>query len=148
MDNCKNEKIKPIVLFAIETAMRRGEILSLEWRHVDLESRTAFLPETKNGDSRTVPLSEKALNILRELPLESDLVFATTSNSLRMAFDRALKRAELGDFRFHDLRYEATSRFFEKNLNVMEVSSITGHKDLRMLKRYTHLRAEDLALKL
>ena len=148
LDVCRNPLIKPIVLFAIETAMRRGEILSLLWDNVDLIARTAFLPETKNGDSRTVPLSEAALEILGGLSKEADYVFNTTAYSIRMAFDRAVKRAEIEDFRFHDLRHEATSRFFEKNLNVMEVSSITGHKDLRMLKRYTHLKAEDLALKL
>ena len=61
---------------------------------------------------------------------------------------RACKRAGIEDLRFHDLRHEATSRIFEKGLNVMEVAAITGHKDLRMLQRYTHLRAEDLAVKL
>jgi len=128
--------------------MRRGEILQLTWDNVNLNTRTAFLPETKNGEARTVPLSENALSILKALPKQSDQVFDTTAYAIRMAFGRALKRAEIDDFRFHDLRHEATSRFFEKGLNMMEVSSITGHKDLQMLKRYTHLRAEDLALKL
>ena len=68
--------------------------------------------------------------------------------ALRGLWLRACKRAKIEDFRFHDLRHEATSRFFEKRLNVMEVAAITGHKDLRMLQRYTHLRAEDLAVKL
>jgi len=145
---CRNSWIKPIVMFAIETAMRRGEILSLTWNNINLEARTAFLPDTKNGESRTVPLSETALEILQSLPQESQQVFDTTAYSLRMAFDRAVKRAEIDNFRFHDLRHEATSRLFEKGLNIMEVSSITGHKDLRMLKNYTHLKAEDLALKL
>jgi integrase len=61
---------------------------------------------------------------------------------------RATRRANIEDLRFHDLRHEATTRFFEKGLNIMEVASITGHKDLRMLRRYTHLKAEDLAQKL
>lgn len=145
---CRNLWIKPIVLFAMETAMRRGEILELTWDNVDVKKRTAFLPETKNGEARTVPLSENALSILKKLPKESNTVFDTTAYALRMAFGRARKRAGIDNFRFHDLRHEATSRFFEKGLNVMEVSSITGHKDLQMLKRYTHLRAEDIALKL
>jgi len=68
--------------------------------------------------------------------------------ALRGLWNRVCKRAGLIDLRFHDLRHEATSRFFEKGLNVMEVAAITGHKDLRMLQRYTHLRAEDLAKKL
>lgn len=145
---CRNLWIKPLVQFAIETAMRRGEILQLTWDNVNLRARTAFLPETKNGESRAVPLSEKALAIVQALPRTSDRVFDTTAYALRMAFSRAVKRAGIEDFRFHDLRHEATSRFFEKGLNMIEVSSITGHKDLQMLKRYTHLKAEDLALKL
>ena len=147
-NTCRNLWIKPIVLFAIETAMRRGEILELMWQNVNLEKRTAFLPKTKNGEARAVPLSEKAVSILRALPIQSDRVFDTTAYAIRMAFGRAVKRAEIENFRFHDLRHEATSRFFEKGLNVVEVSSITGHKDLRMLNNYTHLKAEDLALKL
>ena len=61
---------------------------------------------------------------------------------------RAIRRAVIENLRFHDLRHEATTRLFEKGLNIMEVASITGHKDLRMLRRYTHLKAEDLARKL
>ena len=148
LETCRNTWIKPLVEFALETAMRRGEILSLVWENVNLDSRVAFLPETKNGENRNVPLSQKALDILQSLPRETEYVFNTTAYSVRMAFERALKRAEIEDFRFHDLRHEATSRLFEKDLNIMEVSSITGHKDLGMLKRYTHLRAEDLALRL
>ena len=71
-----------------------------------------------------------------------------TVASLRGLWNRACRRADITDLHFHDLRHEATSRFFEKGLNVMEVATITGHKDLRMLQRYTHLRAEDLAKKL
>jgi len=75
-------------------------------------------------------------------------VFPIHYEALKSAWRRACERAGVIDLRFHDLRHEATSRFFEKGLNVMEVAAITGHKDLRMLQRYTHLRAEDLALKL
>ena len=75
-------------------------------------------------------------------------VFPLSPVALRGLWNRVCKRAGIADLRFHDLRHEATSRFFEKGLNVMEVGAITGHKDLRMLQRYTHLRAEDLAMKL
>ena len=78
----------------------------------------------------------------------SGIVFPLSSVALRGLWGRACKRAGIRELRFHDLRHEATSRFFERGLNVMEVASITGHKDLRMLLRYTHLRAEDLAEKL
>jgi integrase len=76
------------------------------------------------------------------------VVFPLHYEVLKSAWGSACSRAGISDLRFHDLRHEATSRFFEKVLNVMEVAAITRHKDLRMLQRYTHLRAEDLALKL
>ena len=146
-----NPWFRPVVLFAIETGMRRGEILSLTWENVHLGKRYVHLPDTKNGDSRDVPLSPMALELLRDLPrnIRSDqVVFPLHFEALKSAWRRACCRAGISDLRFHDLRHEATSRFFEKGLNVMEVAAITGHKDLRMLQRYTHLRAEDLALKL
>ncbi len=71
-----------------------------------------------------------------------------TTDAIRRSFTRAIRRAGIEDLHFHDLRHEATIRLFEKGLNIMEVASVTGHKDLRMLRRYTHLKAEDLARKL
>ena len=68
--------------------------------------------------------------------------------AIKKAFSRATRRAGIEDLHFHDLRHEATTRLFERGLNIMEVSSITGHTDFRMLRRYTHLKAEDLAKKL
>ena len=76
------------------------------------------------------------------------LFFPISTSALRGLWDRSLKRADIQDLHFHDLRHEATSRFFELALNVVEVAAIPGHKDLTMLQRYTHLRAEDLARKL
>ena len=146
-----NPWFRSVVLFAIETGMRRGEILSLCWEHIHLDKRYVHLPDTKNGDSRDVPLSPLALDLLRDLPRNirgDQAVFPLHYEALKSAWRRACSRAGIIDLRFHDLRHEATSRFFEKGLNVMEVAAITGHKDLRMLQRYTHLRAEDLALKL
>lgn len=78
----------------------------------------------------------------------NEFVFPIHPDAFKTAWNRACKRAGIEDVRFHDLRHEATSMFFEKGLNVIEVAAITGHKDLRILKRYTHLRAEDLAKKL
>jgi len=93
-----------------------------------------------------VPLSSRAVAVLDSLPRTLDgRVFGTTYEGIHQAFVRACRRADIEDLRFHDLRHEATSRLFEKGFNPMEVSSITGHKTLQMLKRYTHLRAEDLA---
>jgi len=142
-------EVKAIVQLAVETGMRRSELLSLQWENVDMVSRFVWLPDTKNGDSRAVPLSLRALQILEDIGKQpTGAVFITKPDSVSQAFNRACKRANLADLRFHDLRHEATSRFFERGLNTMEVSSITGHKTLSMLKRYTHLKAADLALKL
>ncbi|WP_123102024.1 site-specific integrase [Acidithiobacillus sulfuriphilus] len=108
--------------------------------------RGNHLPKTKNGDARTVPLSSRAIATLEALPRNLDgRVFGTTYEGIHQAFVRACRRAAIDGLTFHDLRHEATSRLFEKGFNPMEVSTITGHKTLQMLKRYTHLRAEDLA---
>jgi integrase len=129
---------------------------------------TAVLAETKNGTSRTVPLSARALAILLANKPDdaSARIFAIRDDRLRRVFTEACRTGKakynddcakqsrvpdkdfLSDLRFHDLRHEATTRFFERGLNLMEAASITGHKTLAMLKRYTHLRPEDLAKKL
>lgn len=141
--------IAEIIILAIETGMRRGELVKMEWNNIDLKSRTALLLDTKNTEDRKVPLSSRAMGILTSLPRHiSGKVFPRRADSITKAFDRICKRAEIEGLTFHDLRHEATSRFFELGLGIMEVSAITGHKDLRMLKRYTHLKAEDLAKKL
>ena len=144
--------LAPVVRFAIETGMRMGEILSLTWRNVDLAHRIATLPDTKTGDARQVPLSTAAIAAISSLPrhFSDGRVFWTwqRGDSRENAWRRAVKLAGLEDLRFHDLRHEAVSRFFELGLNPMEVASISGHKTLQMLKRYTHLRAADLVRKL
>jgi integrase len=141
--------MRPLIILAIETGMRRGELLGLEWKHVDLESRVAHLAMTKNGEPRDVPLSTCAVETLRALQRgEEGKVFAVAPNAVRLAWERLVARAGLSDLHFHDLRHEAVSRLFERGLNVVEVSSISGHKELRMLQRYTHLKAADLARRL
>lgn len=138
------------VRLAIETAMRRSELLALTWENVNLRKRVAELPETKNGEARRVPLSSEAIKVFRSFSgRKKGRVLPITVSALRGAWDRAKKEAGIADLRIHDLRHEATSRLFEKGVfDSMEVASITGHKTLQMLKRYTHLRAEDLAKKL
>lgn len=140
--------ISYLIDFAIETGMRRGEILKLSWSELCVNKRTIRIPDTKNGDDRIVPLSTKALNILTLQPKKSEKVFNITADTVTHAFAKVATRAGLKNLRFHDMRHEATSRLFERGLQLMEVSAITGHKDLTMLKKYTHLRAEDLAKKL
>jgi integrase len=146
----RNKWLVHFVTLAIETGMRRSELLGLLWDNVDLERRTALLPLTKNGDSRGVPLSSHAVEVLRALPPSANgRVFGElTREALKQSFNRATGRAGITGLRVHDLRHEATSRFFEKGLNVMEVASVTGHRTLQMLKRYTHLSVTDLATRL
>lgn len=148
--NARNPFLLPIVRLALETAMRQSELVSLRWDNIDLRRRIAFLPHTKNGHTRTVPLSSTAIRVLRSLPrsLHGEVFPGLTAEAIKRAYIRAVRRAGIVNLRFHDLRHEATTRLFEKGLNIMEVASITGHRDLRMLQRYTHLKAEDLAKKL
>lgn len=141
--------IPHLIRLALETGMRRGEMVELCWENVDFTRRTATLENTKNGDRRIVPLSTAAHGVLRSMPRHiTGRVFPIRGNSVTQAFSRVRRNAKIQNLRFHDLRHEATSRLFELGLSIMEVSAITGHKDLAMLKRYTHLRAEDLAKKL
>ncbi len=145
----KGTHMAPLIVLAIETAMRAGELVSLRWVNIHFEKQTALLPDTKNGDRRVVPLSKKAVETLRSLIHAGETVFPFPSSyAVTDAFRRAAKRAHITGLRFHDLRHEAVSRLFEKQLNVMEVATISGHRSLQMLQRYTHLRAEDLAVKL
>ena len=138
-------EIQRLIPWAIETAMRRGEIAAMRWEHLDKKARVLLIPETKAGTPRRVPLSSKALAALEGLPRRIDgAVWNMRPDSISQAFERVCKAADIEGLTFHDLRHEATSRLFEKGLNPMEVAAITGHKTLQMLKRYTHLRAEDL----
>ena len=138
-------EIGPLITWAIETAMRRGEIAAMRWDHLDRKARVLLIPETKTGTPRRVPLSTAALGVLDGLPRRIDgRVWGMRPDSISQAFERVCKVAGIEGLTFHDLRHEATSRLFEKGLNPMEVAAITWHKTLQMLKRYTHLRAEDL----
>ncbi|PRX34403.1 site-specific recombinase XerD [Paraburkholderia sp. BL18I3N2] len=172
-----------IIWLAVETAMRRGEIVSLLWANVDLKRRVAHLPSTKNGDARDIPLSSRAVSVLQTLgdardddkenssdegdegDEGTDRIFEIRSDAVTRAFERAVARARkiyvdecraaklkpdskfLTDLRFHDLRHEATSRL-ASIFPMHELTKITGHKDPRMLMRYYHPRAEDLAKRL
>lgn len=162
----RNIYMSALVRVAIETAMRQGEILALTWANVDLSTRVARLPDTKNGTVRNVPLSSAAVEAFNGLPKAiSGRVFATTASAVKQSWARAVARAQrnyladcktsmrepvagfLDELTFHDLRHEATSRLAEK-LALHELMKVTGHKDTRMLARYYHPRAEDLARKL
>ena len=141
----------PAINFAIETAMRLSEQMLLSWQNVDMTKRTAFLPAeiTKTKRSRTVPLSDKALEVLRSLPRHiSGKVFNMSLNYHNKGWRRLCKRANIVGLRWHDLRREATSRMFERGLSITEIQSVTGHRTLQMLSTYTAHDAETLAIKL
>ncbi|MBI3899888.1 MAG: site-specific integrase [Gammaproteobacteria bacterium] len=160
--------LEEIVKLALETAMRRSELLMLRWEHIDIQQRTAHLPDTKNGEPRTVPLSTSAVAILKSLPrqLDGSVFGARDPTNVSQTFHAAVLAARsdyerncdkhgikpdtkfLTDLHFHDLRHEGTSRLFERGLDVTEVAAITGHKTLQQLKDYTHLPAQNLAKKL
>ena len=128
--------------------MRRGEIVKARWSDLDWDTSTLHIPVTKNGFSRTIPLTKQALETLKSQPHDDECIFPITGNAVRLSWQRLKKRVGIEDLHFHDLRHEAISRFFEMGLSVPEVALISGHRDYRMLFRYTHLRAEDVAKKL
>ena len=137
------------IVLAIETGMRRGEIVNIKPGHLLGEHQNLlFIPDTKTGIPRTIPLSTRALEAFNKLQYATNGLSILKPHSVSQAFLRACKRHSIDDLRFHDLRHEATTRFFEKGLNIMEVSLITGHRSLSMLKRYTHLKPESLLEKL
>jgi integrase len=145
---CRNPLITPIIKLAVETGMRRGEILAIKRSHIDLEQQALLIPETKTGHSRTIPLTSKALGILQSIPGEGDRIFPLSANAFRLAWERVKCRAGIEDLHFHDLRHEAISRFFEAGLTTPEVALISGHRDMRMLFRYSHAMREHVLAKL
>jgi integrase len=162
VDAHSNPMLRWIVRIAIETGMRSSEITTLRRPQIDLKRRVVRLLETKNTTPRTVPLTLRATECLRQAlanpvrPMDTDLVFfgepGRMGNRAPYAFSKVWtgvrERAGLRGLRFHDLRHEAVSRLVEAGLSDQEVAAISGHKSMQMLKRYTHLRAEDLVERL
>jgi integrase len=162
LDSCDELSLpllKSIIQFAIQTGMRRGELMGLRWSDIDIPNRKAYLHNTKNGDPRQVPLTKDAVEILSALTRDpSDIVFPMSLVTLRIQFERVCNKAkdqfqELGanpfeDLRFHDLRHEALSRLSDAGLNVIELSHISGHRTIAMLKRYVHCSHPAIFMKL
>ncbi len=149
------EWLRPIVIIARHTGMRRGNILSLKWEEVDLQGRIINLERTKNGYRLSLPLTERALSILLSAKqgkvrhLNCQYVFSQEGKpyspyQVSMAFKRACNRSGLGDFRFHDLRHDFASSLVQRGNDLYLVQSLLGHRDGRMTQRYAHLRVEDL----
>ncbi len=147
----RNPLIESAIAFAIETAMRRGEILRMEWSHVEWTAELLIIPTTKNGHPRTIPLTSAALAVLRRvqgLAMSDQWVFPVAAEAFKTSWRRLIERSAVSDLRFHDLRHEAVSRLFEAGLSLPEVSLISGHRDPRQLMRYTHLDAKRIGQKL
>lgn len=145
----RNVWMLSVTVLALETGMRRSELLALRWGDINLERRTATLHMTKNGESRIVPLSTTAVQTLTSMPRSiCGAIFPITACALAANFDKAVERADLPDLHFHDLRHTAITHMATKLPNLIELAAVSGHKSLKMLQRYYHPRAEDLALKL
>ncbi|WP_062626775.1 site-specific integrase [Ferriphaselus amnicola] len=151
---------RSIFILAVETSMRRSELMGAEWRNINLKTGPLVLEDSKNGESRIVPLSSQALKELRALHklqsvgkhgqprIPQGKVFSITLGQLRSKWERARKEINAADLHFHDIRHESISRAFEKGLNVIEAAVLSGHKTISMLKRYANLHHEDIRRKL
>ncbi len=146
---CRSPWVQPVVIFALETAARRGEILALRWSDIDLNKKTAKLSVTKTGEPRTIPLSPACIALLQSLPRSIDgQVFPVTVEALKQAYERSVVRAGIVDFTFHDLRHDALTRLARLGLSVLELRAISGHNSANMLQRYVSIDAVELAGKL
>ena len=145
----------PVVVLALSSGMRRGEILGMKWENVDLKNRRITLVQTKNGERRVVPLVGKAYELVRDLYLKMEpegysFVFPSPGNPaqsicIRTAWGTALKRARIKNFRFHDLRHSTASYLAMNGASLIEIAGILGHKTLQMVKRYSHLSEDHKA---
>lgn len=156
VDACKesrNPLLYPAFVLALSTGARQAELMNLRWPQVDFVRSTIVLRdgETKNGAGRVLPLTGEAFDLLRDLnkvrDLHDDRVFPVPADgrgfgSLRTAWDKALDRAEVTDFRWHDLRHTAASYLTMAGVGSMEIAKILGHKTLEMTARYSHLSPE------
>ena len=152
LESCKESSspyLYPVVVLALSTGMRSGEITGLTWDNVDLNRGRAILHETKNGERRAVALKGHALELLKELGkvrrIDSNLLFpaketkTTKPIDLRKPWEAAVQKTELHDFRFHDLRHSAASYLAMNGASLAEIAEVLGHKTLQMVKRYAHL---------
>ena len=119
--------------------MRRGEILGLRWDHIDERRQSAYLPITKNGRSRHVPLNTTTIEFIRKIPRDAEKLFPISDTACRQAWDRLRNRAGILDLTFHDLRHEAVSRMFEKGINMARVMAISGHRTPNQMFRYVQV---------
>ena len=138
------------ILIALETAMRQGEILNLQWEDVDVDVDRGVISirDTKNGHNRQVVMSDRLTTHLTTVPRIDNAVFSITSSGLQQAFRKFTRRLQMHDLRFHDLRHKAISAFFEQGLTVPEVQLMSGHRTLEQLMRYAHATAQAVKSKI
>ncbi|MBM4354522.1 MAG: hypothetical protein FJ109_12160 [Deltaproteobacteria bacterium] len=149
LEHCP-DNIRPIVILALHTGMRRGEILGLRWDDIDFGARTIHLRRTKNGRPRDVPMTETVARMLLDLKAkakEKALFYTAVGKTrplrdFRTAWERALRLAGIQDFRFHDLRHTAASQLAMAGVNMRTIQEILGHRSPAMTQRYTHLSPE------
>lgn len=158
-EESSNPYLHTVVVLALSTGMRQSEIMRLRWPDIDLDGGRITLHETKNDERRVVPLAGRAHDLLSEHAmvrrLDTDLVFPALRTKrpstelqpmhIRAAWGRAVKAAEIEDFRFHDLRHSAASYLAMNGATLMEIAAVLGHKTLAMVKRYSHLSESDTA---
>lgn len=153
LDGCSNW-LQDIVVFALNTGMRQGEILSLRWPSVDLFRRTATVERSKNGEKRTIPVNEAVMELLKVKSkvrsISCDLVFPNSvgkvieRGNLERSWRAGKRKAKLDDFRFHDLRHTFATRLVQAGVDVYKVQKLLGHKDPKMTQRYAHHSTESL----
>lgn len=148
-----DKKIYPIVLTALHTGMRRGEIFNLKWDNVDLKNGLILLERTKNGERREIPMSETLKTLFRKLfterRLDTDYVFANQKTGkryvdIKRSFTSACKKAGIRDFHFHDLRHTFASQLVMRGVDIKTVQELLGHKTITMTLRYAHLSASHM----
>lgn len=141
------QRVAVALCLAVETAMRSGELCSLLWSQVLIDERYARLERTKNGDSRDVPLSTRAVELIALLPRIDARMLALDDATRDVLFRRARDAAGIADLRFHDARHEATTRL-ARRLDVLDLARMTGHRDLKSLRRYYNPTATEIAERL
>lgn len=153
---CYESHYKPlylIVVLALSTGARKSEIMNLEWTNIDMERARIVLYETKNGECRALPLTGHAYELMQEhmkvRRLDTNLVFPSLKGDkpyeIKKSWEGALKKANINDFRFHDLRHSAASYLAMNGATLAEIAEILGHKTLAMVKRYAHLSEQHTA---
>ncbi len=154
LDACQKSGCKVLylaVLLALSTGMRYSEIMKLKKGDVDIGRNVITLKETKNGDVRSVPLVGTPLHLMKErltiIPNQDALIFPSTNDpkkpiDIRSAWERAVKLANIVDFRFHDLRHTVASYLAMSGYSLLDIGTLLGHKDMQSTKRYAHLSQE------